>query len=388
MDFELSEELAELQATVRKLAQERVAPRAREIDESEQYPDDLFALFVDAGLTGLCVPEEYGGSGAGILGLTIAIEEVAKYSNAAALMLLLTRLPTGPVMIAGTHEQNQRYVRPVATGEVRAAFGLSEPQAGSDVMGMRTRAVLDGDDWVLTGTKCWMSGVRQADWYCVFAKSGAVDSRAHDSVSAFIVERSWPGVDVGRVDRKMGVKGVDTGELVLDGVRVPAENVIGEIGGFRLAMLGLNSMRPIVAARGIGLAEGALMYAVEYVKQREAFGQTIADFQGIQWKIAELAAEIEAARLLTYRAAWMADRSMFTKEYVPFLSMAKYYATELAVKVSGEALQMLGAAGYMEDHPTELYYRDAKQLTIVEGTTQVQLGLIARGVLDHDLWWD
>jgi alkylation response protein AidB-like acyl-CoA dehydrogenase len=388
VDFELSDELAELQATVRKLAQERVAPRAREIDEREQYPDDLFALFVDAGLTGLCIPEEYGGSGAGILGLTIAIEEVAKYSNAAALMLLLTRLPTGPVMIAGTPEQNQRYVRPVATGEARAAFGLSEPHAGSDVMGMRTRAVRDGDDWVLTGTKCWMSGVRQADWYCVFAKSGAVDSRAHDSVSAFIVERSWPGVEVGRVDRKMGVKGVDTGELVLDGVRVPAENVIGEIGGFRLAMLGLNSMRPIVAARGIGLAEGALMYAVEYVKQREAFGQTIADFQGIQWKIAELAAEIEAARLLTYRAAWMADRSMFTKEYVPFLSMAKYYATELAVKVSGEALQMLGAAGYMEDHLTELYYRDAKQLTIVEGTTQVQLGLIARGVLDHDLWWD
>jgi alkylation response protein AidB-like acyl-CoA dehydrogenase len=388
VDFELSDELAELQATVRKLAQERVAPRAREIDESEQYPDDLFGLFVDAGLTGLCIHEEYGGSGAGILGLTIAIEEVAKYSNAAALMLLLTRLPTGPVMIAGTPDQNQRYVRPVATGEARAAFGLSEPQAGSDVMGMRTRAVSDGDDWVLTGTKCWMSGVRQADWYCVFAKSGAVDSRAHDSVSAFIVERSWPGVDVGRVDRKMGVKGVDTGELVLDGVRVPPENVIGEIGGFRLAMLGLNSMRPIVAARGIGLAEGALMYAVEYVKQREAFGQTIAEFQGIQWKIAELAAEIEAARLLTYRAAWMADRSLFTKEYVPFLSMAKYYATELAVKVSGEALQMLGAAGYMEDHPTELYYRDAKQLTIVEGTTQVQLGLIARGVLDHDLWWD
>jgi alkylation response protein AidB-like acyl-CoA dehydrogenase len=388
VDFELSDELAELQATVRKLAQERVAPRAREIDETQQYPEDLFELFVEAGLTGLCMPEEYGGSGAGILGLTIAIEEVAKYSNAAALMLLLTRLPTGPVMIAGSPEQNRRYVQPVATGEARAAFGLSEPQAGSDVMGMRTRAVPDGDDWRLTGTKCWMSGVRQADWYCVFAKTGPVDSRAHDSVSAFIVERSSPGVEVGRVDHKMGVKGVDTGELILDGARVPAENVIGEIGGFRVAMLGLNSMRPIVAARGIGLAEGALMYAVEYVKQREAFGQTIADFQGVQWKIAEMASEIEAARLLTYRAAWMADRSQFTKEYVPFLSMAKYYATELAVKVSGEALQMLGAAGYMEDHLTELYYRDAKQLTIVEGTTQVQLGLIARGVLDRDLWWD
>jgi alkylation response protein AidB-like acyl-CoA dehydrogenase len=388
VDFELSDELAELQATVRKLAQERVAPRAREIDEREEYPDDLFALFVDAGLTGLCIPEEYGGAGAGILGLTIAIEEVAKYSNAAALMLLLTRLPTGPVMIAGTPDQNQRYVRPVATGEARAAFGLSEPQAGSDVMGMRTRAVRDGDDWVLTGTKCWMSGVRQADWYCVFAKSGAVDSRAHDSVSAFIVERSWPGVDVGRVDRKMGVKGVDTGELVLNGVRVPPENVIGEIGGFRLAMLGLNSMRPIVAARGIGLAEGALMYAVEYVKEREAFGQTIADFQGIQWKIAELATEIEAARLLTYRAAAYADQGRFTKEWVPYLSMAKYYATELAVRASGMAVQLLGAAGYMKDHLTELYYRDARQLTIVEGTTQVQLGLIAKGVLDRDIWWD
>jgi alkylation response protein AidB-like acyl-CoA dehydrogenase len=303
-------------------------------------------------------------------------------------MLLLTRLPTGPVMIAGSEELNRRYVTPVATGEARAAFGLSEPQAGSDVMGMRTKAVPDGDDWLLTGTKCWMSGVRQADWYCVFAKTGPADSRAHDSVTAFIVERSWPGVEVGRTDRKMGVKGVDTGELILDGVRVPAGNVIGEIGGFRLAMLGLNSMRPIVAARGIGLAEGALMYAVDYVQQREAFGQTIADFQGIQWKIAEMATEIEAARLLTYRSAWMADRSQFTKEWVPFLSMAKYYATELAVKVSGEALQMLGAAGYMQDHPLELYYRDAKQLTIVEGTSQVQLGLIARGVLDRDLWWD
>ena len=388
MQFDLSPELAELQATVRKLAQERVAPRARAIDETEEYPQDLFDLFVDAGLTGLCVPEELGGAGAGIFGLTLAIEEVAKYSQAAALMLLLTRLPTGPVLIAGSEAQQRRYVTPVATGEARASFGLSEPQAGSDVMGIRTRARPDGDDWVLTGTKCWMSGVRQADWYCVFAKTGPVESRAHDSVSAFIVERAWPGVSVGSIDRKMGVKGVDTGELLLDEVRVPADNVIGEVGGFQLAMLGLNAMRPIVAARGIGLAEGALMYAVEYTKQRQAFERTIADFQGIQWKIAELATEIEAARLLTYRAAWMADRGQYTKEWVPFLSMAKYYATELGVKVSGEALQTLGAAGYMRDHPLELYYRDAKQLTIVEGTSQIQLGLVARGVLDHDLWWD
>jgi alkylation response protein AidB-like acyl-CoA dehydrogenase len=253
---------------------------------------------------------------------------------------------------------------------------------------MRTKAVADGDDWILTGTKCWMSGVVQADWYCVFAKTGPADSRAHDSISCFIVERSWPGVSVGRTDHKMGVKGVDTGELLLDGVRVPAKNVVGEVGGFRLAMLGLNSMRPVVAARGLGLAEGALMYAVEYAKQRAAFGKTIADMQGVQWKIAELATEIEAARLLTYRSAWMADRGQYTKEFVPYLSMAKYYASEVAVRTAGEALQMLGAAGYMEDHPTEMWYRDAKQLTIVEGTSQIQLGLIAKGVLDHDLWWD
>ena len=391
MNFELSDELSELQASVRKLAKEKVEPRAREIDRSGEYPDDLFAAFRDSGLLGLCIPTDYGGGGAGILGLTIAIEEVAKYSNAAALMLLLTRLPTGPVMIAGTEEQKQRYLPDLATGATRAAFGLSEPQAGSDVMGMRTRATPDPDrpgGWVLAGTKCWMSGVREADWYTVFAKTADPASRAHDSVTAFIVERAWEGVEVGRTDHKMGVRGVDTGELVLRDVRVPAENVIGEVGGFRLAMLGLNSMRPVVAARGIGLAEGALMYATEYVKERAAFGKTIADFQGVQWEIAKCAVDIEAARLLTYRAAWLADQGKFTKEWVPLLSAAKYHATELAVRASGLAVQLLGAAGYMAEHPTEQWYRDAKQLTIVEGTSQVQLGLVARGVLDGDLWWD
>ncbi|HEY1737595.1 MAG TPA: acyl-CoA dehydrogenase family protein [Acidimicrobiia bacterium] len=388
MDFALSAEMAELQAVVRRLAQDKVQPRAREIDLSGEYPQDLFEAFRDAGLLGLVVPEEYGGGGGGILGLTLAIEEVSKYSNTAALMLLLTRLPTGPVLIAGSEEQKQHYVRGVATGTMRAGFGLSEPGAGSDVAGMRTKANADGDDWVISGTKCWMSGVVQADWYTIFAKTGPAESRAHDSISCFIVDRNLPGVSLGRVDKKMGVKGVDTGELVLDNVRVPSKNVVGQIGGFRLAMLGLNSMRPIVAARGIGLAEGALMYAVEYVKQREAFGRMIADNQGIQWKIAELATQIEAARLLTYRSAVFADDGKYTKEWVPYLSMAKYYATEVAVRTAGEALQMLGAAGYMQDHPTELWYRDARQLTIVEGTSQIQLGLIAKGVLDHDLWWD
>ena len=391
MDFELSSELRQLRDVVRRLARDKVRPRAREIDKTGEYPADLFEAFRDAGLLGLCIPEAYGGAGAGILGLTLAIEEVAKYSNTAALMLLLTRLPTGPVMIAGSKEQKHRYLPGIAEGTHRAAFGLSEPQAGSDVMGMRTRAVADPDvegGWRLTGTKCWMSGVREADWYTVFAKTADPASRAHDSITAFIVERAWPGVSVGRTDHKMGVRGVDTGELLLDDVAVPPENVIGEVGGFRLAMLGLNSMRPIVAARGIGLAEGALMYATDYVKERAAFGKTIADFQGIQWEIARCAVDVEAARLLTYRAAWLADQGKFGKEWVPYLSAAKYHATELAVRASGLAVQLLGAAGYMEEHPTEQWYRDAKQLTIVEGTSQVQLGLVARGVLDGDLWWD
>jgi len=390
MDFALSDELAELQATVRRIAQDKVKPRAREIDETGEYPQDIFEVFRDAGLLGLCIPSEYGGSGAGIMGLTLAIEEVSKYSNTCALMLLLTRLPTGPIMIAGSEEQKRRYLPGIADGSQRSAFGLSEPQAGSDVMGMRTRATPDGSGgWVLNGLKCWMSGVRQADWYTVFAKTAdEVTARTHDAVTAFIVERAWDGVEVGNTDRKMGVRGVDTGELILTDVHVPAGNVIGEVGGFRLAMLGLNSMRPIVAARGIGLAEGALMYATEYVQERAAFTKTIADFQGIQWEIAKLATEIEAARLLTYRSAWLADQGKFTKEWVPFLSMAKYYATELAVKAARMSVQLLGAAGYMKDHPTEQWYRDAAQLTIVEGTTQVQLGLIAKGVLDRNIWWD
>jgi len=391
VDFDLSEELLALQHSVRRLAQDKVRPRARAVDKDGTYPQDIFDAFRDAGLLGLCIPSEYGGSDAGILGLAIAIEEVAKYSNTAALMLLLTRLPTGAVMIAGTEAQKQRYLPGIADGTQRASFGLSEPQAGSDVMGMRTRGVPDTGahgGWILNGTKCWMSGVREADWYTVFAKTSEPTSRAHDSVTAFIVERSWDGVDVGRTDHKMGVKGVDTGELILTDVHVPAENVIGEVGGFRLAMLGLNAMRPIVAARGIGLAEGALMYATEYVEQREAFGQKIADFQGIQWEIGKCAVDIEAARLLTYRAAVLADQGKYTKEFVPYLSMAKYHATELAVRASSLAVQLLGAAGYMEDHPTEQWYRDAKQLTIVEGTSQVQLGLIAGGVLRRDLWWD
>ncbi|MHB8379552.1 MAG: acyl-CoA dehydrogenase family protein [Acidimicrobiales bacterium] len=389
MDFELSGELRELQLSVRKLSQEKIRPRAREIDSSGTYPQDIFDEFQKADLLGLCIPEEYGGSGAGIMGLTLAIEEVTKYSNVLGLMLLLTRLPTGPIMIAGNEEQKQRYLPGIANGSKRAAFCLSESGAGSDVAGMTSRATEDPEvegGFVLNGTKCWISGGMQADWFVVFAKIGDPALRLHTNIWGFIVDADTPGVSRPRVDKKMGVKGIDTAEIVFNDVRVGPRQVIG--GGFAIAMESLNAMRPIVAARGLGLAEGALMYATNYVKEREAFGKTIAEFQGIQWEIAKCATEIEAARFLTYRAAWLADQGKYTKAYVPMLSMAKFYATEIAVRASGLAVQLLGAAGYMEEHPTEQYYRDARQLTIVEGTSQIQLGLIARGVLGHDLWWD
>ncbi len=389
MDFELSPEMTELRRTVRRLAQEKIKPRAREIDSTGEYPQDIFEELQRADLLGLCIPEEYGGSGAGITGLTIAIEEVTKYSNVIGLMLLLTRLPTGPIMIAGNEEQKQKYLPGIANGSQRAAFCLSEPGAGSDVAGMRTHPPPDTqeeDGFVLNGTKCWISGGMQADWFVVFAKIGDPALRQHRNIFGFIVAADSPGVTRPRVDEKMGVKGIDTTEIVFENVKVGPREVIG--GGFLLAMQSLNAMRPIVAARGLGLAEGALMYATDYVKERQAFGQTIADFQGIRWEIAKCATDIEAARLLTYRAAWLADHGLYAKEHVPMLSMAKYYATEVAVRASGLAVQLLGAAGYMHDHPVEQYYRDAKQLTIVEGTSQVQLNLIGQGVVHHDLWWD
>ncbi len=387
MDFTLSPELRELQLAVRRMAQERVKPVARQLDAEEKYPEELFQRFAEMGLMGLAIPEEHGGSGAGVLGLVLAIEEVAKYCQSSALMLLLSRLPTGPIVISGSPDQNERWVRGVADGELRGAFALSEADAGSWVAGQKTRATRDGDGYRIKGSKVWMSGATVADFYTVFAKTNP--EAGHRGFSAFIVPRDSEGLSVGPPDRKMGVKAVPTAEVVFDDVWVPEENRIGDEGtGFRTAMLALNSMRPIVAARGIGLAEGALMYAVDYDKSRQAFGQTIADFQGIRWMYAELATEIEAARFLTYRAAVMVDEGRYDKDDAPFLSMAKYYATELAVKASGWAVQLLGAAGYMEDHLTELYYRDARQLTIVEGTSQIQKNLIGQGVVAGDVWWD
>ena len=382
---DLPDELLDLQRIVRKFAHDVVEPRAMSIDAENTYPADVFQALRDADLLGLATPLEYGGSGAGTLGLSIAIEEVAKYSNTVALQLLLTRLPVLPLLLGGSEEQKKRHVSDIATGTRRAAFGLSEPHAGSDVSSMRTTARRTDDGWAISGSKCWMSGIEQADFYTVFARIDGDDG----GFGCFVIDRSLPGVSIARVDDKMGVRGINTGELRLDDVRVSDADVVGEPGrGFKLAMLTLNSMRPIVAARGLGLAEGALMYAVDYMKSREAFGGPLTQQQGLSWIVAEHAVEIEAARLLTYRAARLVDQGRYDKDVVPFLSAAKLAASEAAVNTAGSAMQLLGAAGYMKEHRTELYYRDAKQLTIVEGTSQIQKNLIARGVYGGDLWWN
>jgi alkylation response protein AidB-like acyl-CoA dehydrogenase len=386
MDFQLTEEQKLIQETARRVAREKVAPRAAEIDEKEEYPEDVFQAFKEVGLLGLSIPKEYGGSGAGVLALALAVEEVAKYCCSSGLMLLLSMLSTQPIIIGGTEEQKKRWAGAVARGEMRASFCLTEPSTGSDAANLRTRAVRDGDDYVLNGEKSYISGGTVADFCTLFAKTDP--SAGSRGITAFIVDaKNTPGFSVARTDRKMGVKGVATAHFAIQDARVPAENVVGGVEGrgFNAAMLGLNTCRPVVGARGLGLAEGALAYALDFARKREAFGSPIANLQAIQFMLADMAIAVEASRLLVYQAAWNVDHGMYQREHAHYLSMAKAFATETAVKVSSDAIQILGAQGYMMDHPLERHYRDARQLMIVEGTSQIQRVIISRALLERDL---
>jgi alkylation response protein AidB-like acyl-CoA dehydrogenase len=386
LHFDFTPEQQELIRLARQVAQEKVAPRAAEIDEKQEYPQDLFEVFKETGLLAVGVPEEYGGAGMGSFGLVLAVEEVAKYCCSSGLMLLLTRLPLAPILYGGTEAQKQKYARAIAEGTLRGAFCLSEPDAGSDSAAIRTTAVRKGDKYVLNGTKCWISGAAQADFFTVAAKTDP--SAGFKGVSAFIVDRNTPGVTVGPKEKKMGVRGVPVNQVIFEDVEVPAENILGEENkGFKVIMETLNSVRPVVAARGIGLAQGAVKYWVEYAQQRKTFGKPIIEHQGLQWMLADLAAEIDACRLLTYRAAALVDAGKAGKDTAHILSMAKMKSTELAVKAANDCLQMMGAVGYMEDYPMARFVRDARQLTIVEGTTQIQKGIIARNVLEGYLSW-
>lgn len=384
MDFELSEEHRMIKDTARRIARDVVAPRAKELDETGEYPEDIFQAFKQAGLLGMAIPESMGGTGNGILPLCLAIEEVAKHECGAGLMLVLSGLPTRPIMFGGTAEQHQKWLPALCSGERKAAFCLTEPDHGSDAANLQTRAVRDGDDYILNGNKVYISGGTVADQLTVFARTGGPGAKG---ISAFVVDAHAPGVVIDRTDDKMGVRSVPTAHFSFQDVRVPAENLLGgaEGAGFNHAMLTLNSMRPTVGARGVGLAEGAAGYAMEWARERKAFGSSVIDFEAIQFMFAEMAIQIEAARNLVYKAAWLVDQGKFGKEYAHNLSIAKAYATEMANRVAFDALQVLGAQGYMKDHPLERHYRDARQLTIVEGTSQVQRVVISRSMIDRNL---
>jgi len=384
VDFELSEEHRMIKDTARRIARDVVAPRAKELDETGEYPEDIFQAFKQAGLLGMAIPESMGGTGNGILPLCLAIEEVAKYECGAGLMLVLSGLPTRPIMFGGTAEQHQKWLPALCNGERKAAFCLTEPDHGSDAANLQTRAVRDGDDYILNGNKVYISGGTVADQLTVFARTGGPGAKG---ISAFVVDAHAPGVVIDRTDDKMGVRSVPTAHFSFQDVRVPAENLLGGVegAGFNHAMLTLNSMRPTVGARGVGLAEGAAGYAMEWARERKAFGNSVIDFEAIQFMFADMAIQIEAARNLVYKAAWLVDQGKFGKEYAHNLSIAKAYATEMANRVAFDALQVLGAQGYMKDHPLERHYRDARQLTIVEGTSQVQRVVISRSMIDRNL---
>ena len=383
MDYELTETHRLIRDTARRIARERVQPRAAEIDEQGQYPEDIFAVFRQAGLMGLTIPTEYGG-GASFLALALAVEETAKYCCSCGLILLLSALSTQSIVVGGSEELKQAWLPRSAAGDIRGAFCLTEPNAGSDAAAIESRAVRDGDAYVIDGEKMFISGGSVADFVVTFAKTDpAAGSRGF---SAFVVPTDNPGFAVTRLDRKMGVTGVPTANLVFQGCRVPAANLIGEEGqGFRIAMFTMGSCRPVVGARGLGLAQGALAYALDFARQRRTFGRPILEHQAIQFMLADMATQIEAARHLIYHACWLVDQGKYERQYAPYLSFAKVFATEMAVKVSSDALQILGAQGYMKDHPLERHYRDARQLMIVEGTSQVQRMIIARGLAEGDI---
>jgi alkylation response protein AidB-like acyl-CoA dehydrogenase len=371
----IPEEFEDLRATIRQIAQEQIVPRAPDVDRSAEYPQDIRRLLAANDIFGLPFAEEYGGTGTGTLMLQMAVEEIAKADASCALMLMLQELGTLPILSFGSEEQRQRFLPRCASGEWLAAFALSEAEAGSNAAAMRTTAVPDGDEWVINGTKNWISNAGVADFYIVFA----VTDRAAGRVTAFIVEADRPGFSIGGYEHKLGIKGSPTGSPVFEDVRVPQENVIGEVGrGMRVALGTLERTRLGAAAQAVGIAQGAIDYAVGYAKERIAFDQPIIALQGMQFKLADMQIGTAAARELLYRACSLADQDPPPADLGMWTSMAKVFASDNAMRVTVEAVQTLGGYGYVNDYPVERMLRDAKITQIYEGTNEIQRVVIAR----------
>jgi alkylation response protein AidB-like acyl-CoA dehydrogenase len=374
--YALTDEQVEFRDAIRQIVRERVAPRAAEIDAKAEYPWDLRRLFAEQDLLGLPFDVEHGGTGTGTLMLNVAVEEVARACASTALILMIQELGTLPIKRFGTDEQRARFLPRCASGEWTPAFALSEAGAGSDPGGMVTRAERDGDGWVINGTKSWITNLGVADFYVVFARTDR-EAPAARGISAFVVEADRPGFSVGKLEHKLGIKGSPTGSPVFEDVRVPAENLLGDEGrGMRVALGTLDHSRLGVAAQAVGIAQGATDHAVAYAREREQFGRPIAEFQGLQFKLADMETRTAAARELLYRACAKADRA--EPDAGKYSAMAKLFASDTAMAVTVEAVQVLGGYGYVTEYPVERYLRDAKITQIYEGTNEIQRVVIAR----------
>jgi alkylation response protein AidB-like acyl-CoA dehydrogenase len=376
--FDLTDVQREFRATLRAFCEEKVAPHAAEVDRTAEFPWKSFEACKEMELPALGIPEAYGGAGADTVTQAIAVEELARACASTSLSILISKLAMIPVLNWGSEELKREYVPRIAAGEIQGSYCLSEADAGSDVASMRTRAVRDGDEYVLTGSKYWITNAGISDVYVVFAKTDP--DAGGRGISCFLVEKDW-GITIAKHEEKLGMRGSPTGEVVLDGVRVPLTHRIGAEGqGFTVAMHTLDRSRPTIGAQAVGIAQGAIDCAAEYMQQRHAFGAPIADLQGLRFMLADMAMRNEAARALVYRACAMVDHDA-AGELTKFGAMAKAFASDAAMQITIDAVQILGGYGYTKDFPVERYLRDVKVTQIYEGTNQVQRVVIARELL-------
>ena len=378
MDFALSPAHEDIRRTVRAFADGRIAPQADAMEASGEFPHDLVREAADLGLLGVPYPTSIGGTGLDNLAYAITIEELSRASGSMGIIVSAhTSLGAGPLYLAGTPEQQEQFLRPLASGAKLGAYGLTEPGAGSDSRGTKTRARREGDAWVIDGAKRFITNAGVADIYIVVARTGEADNDSQ--ISAFIVEKGTPGFTFGRLEEKMGLHASATGELLFDGCRIPATNLLGTEGeGDKLFLKTLDGGRIGIGAMALGLAQAAYEAASVYVKERHQFGRPIGSFQGVAFQVADMATEIDAARLLVYRAAWLKDQG---KPYTTEAAMAKLYASEVAARVTNAAIQVHGGYGYVREYKVERYLRDAKLTEIGEGTSEIQRLVIARNLL-------
>ncbi len=378
MTFDLNDEQRMIQETARSFAQKEVLPIAAELDETGRYPDELVRKMAGLGFMGVAVPEEYGGAGMDNVCYAIAMEEISRAcASTGVIMSVNNSLACDPILQFGSEETRREFLVPLASGRTLGCFGLTEPEAGSDAGAQKTTAVRDGDSYVLNGTKNFITNGPHADTIVVFAMTDK--AKAHKGITGFVVDMKTNGISLGKPEKKMGIKASPTSSVIFEDARVPAKNRLGEEGdGFKVAMATLDGGRIGIAAQALGIARASLEDAMAYAKERKQFGQRICDFQAIQWMLADMATEIEAARLLTWRAAWMKDRKMrHSKES----SMAKLYASEAAMRAAGKGVQIHGGYGYIREYPAERHFRDAKITEIYEGTSEIQRLVISAALL-------